>query len=45
LADVGGVAALNQPDGLHPNPAGAQLVARNVWRVLEPVLRRAAAAE
>ncbi len=27
LAGVGGVAALNQPDGLHPNPRGVKLIA------------------
>ena len=37
---VGGVGELNQADGIHPNAAGSQIVARNVWRVLEPVLRR-----
>ncbi len=44
LAGVGGVPDLNQADGIHPNAAGARVVARNVWRVLEPVLRRAVTA-
>jgi acyl-CoA thioesterase-1 len=39
LAGVGGRPELNQADGLHPTAAGAQIVAENVWRVLEPVLR------
>lgn len=39
LDGVAGVAALNQPDGIHPNAAGARRVAENVWRALEPVLR------
>lgn len=30
--------ALNQADGIHPNPAGAEAVAAGVWKVLEPVL-------
>jgi acyl-CoA thioesterase-1 len=39
LDGVGGVDSLNQGDGIHPNVVGARLVAANVWRVLEPVLR------
>ncbi len=38
LEGVGGVAELNQPDGIHPNAAGARVLADNVWRVLAPVL-------
>jgi acyl-CoA thioesterase-1 len=41
LEHVAGVSELNQPDGIHPNAAGARIVADNVWRVLEPILRRA----
>lgn len=43
LEGVGGVAALNLPDGIHPTPEGHALVADNVWEHLEPVLREAAA--
>ena len=39
LEGVGGHPGLNQTDGIHPNAAGARIVADNVWRVLEPVLR------
>jgi acyl-CoA thioesterase I len=39
LEGVGGVASLNQPDGVHPTAAGQRKVADTVWRVLEPVLR------
>ena len=39
LDGVGGVPELNQEDGIHPNAAGARVVAENVWRVLQPVLR------
>ena len=39
LEGVGGVPTLNLPHGLHPTPQGHQIVAENVWRVLEPVLR------
>lgn len=43
LDGVGGVDSLNQQDGIHPNEAGSRRVAANVWRGLEPVLRRAGA--
>lgn len=39
LEGVAGVARLNQGDGIHPNPEGAQIVAGTVWRALEPALR------
>jgi acyl-CoA thioesterase-1 len=38
LEGVGGVPELNFPDGIHPNARGQELVAANVWKVLEPVL-------
>lgn len=38
LDGVAGVDSLNQPDGIHPNPAGARRVAENVWRALAPEL-------
>lgn len=38
LEGVGGVADMNQGDGIHPNVAGARKVAENVWDVLGPVL-------
>jgi acyl-CoA thioesterase-1 len=38
LEDVGGIAELNQPDGIHPTPAGHKIVAQNVWKVLKSVL-------
>ena len=41
LEGVGGVAALNQPDGVHPTVQGQQRMAETVWGVLEPVLREA----
>jgi len=44
LAGVGGVDSLNQGDGIHPNVKGERIVAANVWRVLEPVLRAAGTA-
>ena len=39
LDGVGGIPELNLPDGIHPTPAGHKIVAENVWKVLEPVLR------
>jgi acyl-CoA thioesterase-1 len=39
LDGVAGIPELNQPDGNHPTAAGQMIVARNVWKVLEPVLR------
>lgn len=41
LQGVAGVDSLNQPDGIHPNITGARIVARNVWVVLAPLLRKA----
>jgi acyl-CoA thioesterase I len=39
LDRVAGRPELNQSDGIHPNYAGERIVAENVWRELEPVLR------
>jgi lysophospholipase L1-like esterase len=36
---VAGHADLNQNDGIHPNVAGARIVAENVWAVLEPLAK------
>jgi acyl-CoA thioesterase-1 len=41
LAGVGGVDSLNQPDGIHPTPAGHRIVAENVWRILGPIVTAA----
>ena len=38
LKDVGGIAKLNQPDGIHPTVAGARIAARNIWPGIERVL-------
>lgn len=38
LEGVGGVARLNQRDGIHPTPEGHRLVARTVWHTLQPLL-------
>lgn len=38
LEGVGGVDSLNQPDGIHPTPAGQRKLAANVWQKLLPLL-------
>ena len=42
LQDIAGIRDLNQADGIHPNQRGEHIVADNVWRSIEPVLRQAA---
>jgi len=42
LANVAGKPELNQGDGIHPNYVGEPMVADNVWRGLEPILRERA---
>lgn len=38
LDKVGGVAKLNQKDGIHPTPEGAKILAENVWVHLKDML-------
>jgi acyl-CoA thioesterase-1 len=38
LEGVGGEAALNQEDGIHPTAEGARILAQNVWQVVAPLL-------
>lgn len=38
LKDVGGIASLNQSDGIHPTVEGHKIVANTVWEVVKPVL-------
>ena len=45
LAGVGGEPTLNLRDRIHPNAAGQRVLAETVWNVLEPVLRKATAAQ
>jgi acyl-CoA thioesterase I len=42
LDGVAGIPALNIEDGIHPNVEGHRILARNVWPVLEPILRERA---
>jgi acyl-CoA thioesterase-1 len=44
LEGVGGSRRLNQPDGIHPTPAGHRILARTVWNVLRPLLEAPVAA-
>ncbi|HLB36794.1 MAG TPA: arylesterase [Gemmatimonadales bacterium] len=39
LEGVAAVPSLNQGDGIHPTAEGQRIMADNVWKVLEPVLR------
>jgi acyl-CoA thioesterase-1 len=38
LDQVAGESTLNQADGIHPNAAGARIIAATVWSVLKPIL-------
>lgn len=38
LDGVGGIAELNQADGIHPTKAGHKILADNVWDVLGPII-------
>ena len=38
LKDVGGIAELNQSDGIHPTIEGHKIVANTVWEVLNPLI-------
>lgn len=38
LEGVAGIPELNLEDGIHPTPEGHQIVAKNIWQVLEPIV-------
>jgi acyl-CoA thioesterase-1 len=38
LEGVGGNPSLNLPDGIHPSAEGQTIVAKNVWKHLQPLL-------
>lgn len=40
LKDVGGIAELNQSDGIHPTIEGHKIVANTIWETLEPILNK-----
>jgi acyl-CoA thioesterase I len=39
LEGVGGIRELNLADGIHPTAKGHEIIAANVWKTLEPVLK------
>jgi acyl-CoA thioesterase-1 len=39
LKGVGGIAALNQSDGIHPTIQGHKIIAQTVWEVLGPMVK------
>lgn len=39
LKDVGGIAQLNQSDGIHPTVEGHKILATTVWEILETVMK------
>jgi len=41
LEDVGGDPELNQSDGIHPTVEGHRIIAENLWKYVEPVLKPA----
>ena len=43
LSGVIGMQQYNRDDGVHPNAAGARLIADHMWAYLEPLLRAVAA--
>lgn len=40
LENVGGVAEMNLPDGIHPNAAGQKKLAKNILNVLLPAIKK-----
>ena len=42
LDGVAGIPSLNIADGMHPNPEGARIIERSIWRALEPLLDKRA---
>jgi acyl-CoA thioesterase-1 len=40
LAGVGGIPELNQADGIHPTAQGYSIVTENIWKILEPLLKK-----
>lgn len=39
LKDVGGIAELNQNDGIHPTVEGHTIIAKTVWEYLKPLVK------
>jgi acyl-CoA thioesterase I len=38
LEGVGGIAELNQKDGIHPTPEGNKIIVETIWKTLSPLL-------
>lgn len=38
LEGVGGIAEMNQKDGIHPTEAGNKIITENIWQILKPIL-------
>lgn len=38
LENVGGIAELNQKDGIHPTEAGNKIIVETIWNTLKPIL-------
>lgn len=38
LEGVGGIAELNQKDGIHPTAEGNKIIAETIWQILKPLL-------
>ena len=38
LQGVGGEPKLNNPDGIHPNPGGHEVIAGQLWPILKPIV-------
>lgn len=43
LKDVGGIAKLNQSDGIHPTVEGHKIIANTVWNTLKPIITKSEA--
>ena len=40
LEGVAGDKTLNQEDGIHPTAEGTKIVAENVWKIIQPILKK-----
>jgi acyl-CoA thioesterase-1 len=40
LKDVGGIAELNQDDGIHPTREGHRIIAGNIWPHIEKAIKK-----
>lgn len=40
LKDVAGIPSLNQKDGIHPTAKAQHILVRNIWEIIEPLLKK-----